>query len=97
MVTVMKLTYAALCFALLTASAAATEPVPSVATHPIPPTSTHCPPASATQPPPAAASMPAPRRAPDSAESPRQNDDEKLIPGRPFRPKPQPLPPPPCR
>src|SRR5690348_15499095 len=98
MVIVMKLTYSVLfsCI-LLTASAYAAEPAPSVATRPVPPASIHCPPTAATQVPPSAATVP-PYHEPGTMR-PRQNEDEKLIPGRPpYRPKPpvQPLPPPPC-
>jgi hypothetical protein len=84
----MKLTYTALCIALLSTAvfAGETTPVPKFATHPAPPASTRCPPAAATQPPPTHARHPGER-----------NPDEKVIPGRPMEPKPvdQP-PPPPC-
>ena len=94
----MKLTYTALCIALLSAGAYAGEtvPAPKIATHPAPPAATRCPPA-ATQPPPPAATQPPMRRMADKPPSVERNQDEKFIPGRPMEPKPvdQP-PPPPC-
>lgn len=94
----MKLTYTALCIALLsnTALAGETIPAPKLATHPAPPASTRCPPA-ATQPPPAAATQAPPQRTTDKPPPVERNQDAKFIPGRPMEPKPvdQP-PPPPC-
>ena len=94
----MKLTYTALCIALLSAGTYAGETVraPKIATHPAPPASTRCPPA-ATQPPPAATTQAPARRMADKPPPVERNQDEKFIPGRPMEPKPvdQP-PPPPC-
>lgn len=97
----MKLKYAIFCTLLTTAAAYGTdaERIPAVSTHPAPPASTRCPPAG-TQPPAAATQVPPPdaRRGNHLSPPVQQNQDEKVIPGEPLRPRPpvQQLPPPPC-
>lgn len=95
----MKLTYTALCIALISSGAYAGEtlPVPRIATNPVPPPATRCPPAS-TQPPPAAVTQPPsahPRRTADKPPLVERNQDEKYILGKPMKPKPVDEPPPP--